>query len=818
MRLCNRLALSLNLRSLLPTIAFLVLVLAARADRVERQMPGYRMRSDLPAPRARVNSVDEIMPAARDCLRQALGLKPGERAVIVADSSVPVLVVEAFRRAIGEAGGSALVRMAGECRQRAEEADGCRDGKSSADAVILLSFTSKSRSVMGAARLGQALGTRPRRIEVFAVPELLASQWGRFPLELMEAIAQRSYRKVQGGGVARLTDPAGSELEFNFVPVADSQPARRAIKASFDAAFPFNYRVAIRPVGASRGVLVVHRAAGRAIPLLRMELSDGCIAAVEGGGAFGSSLREKLSGSRYCLKEISWYTNPKPFRYVDGYSGSAWRWGDAAAARRAGVVHLSFALAAGSGSDSASRRGPTLESFDVSIFFPTLAANGERIIEDGFLPVLAEPEVLSIAARYGGPGLLLQTCVPLDLPSLPQPRSPAVKKATSVDQLLPAARNCIAQWAAVKASDKVLLLTDSSVPPLVDQAFKQAIEEVGARLNIEQIEAPAAPLRTAPALEWLNNKAIPAELKLKLEQSDLIIATTAWLPWNVEGEALEAWLKKNRRRLVRVLPVPELLASPWSLYPRPLLVALRDEVAGLASSASTLLVKDHRGTDLTVDISKVESADEGSILHFPPNFYQRALPATIGYKTEAVVQGTAVVSTALAGPMLTARLKIKEGRLVEVEDGGDVGRLLRLLIDKFKSIEFGVFPGPGAHWLEEVGWYLCPKAFPYTERSDSSSGTLAGHIGGLQRSGVVHIVFGSGGAEGKGALRQRYSFQIYFPTVVLVGAEMVKEIIESGHLMALDAPGVKAKAVGFGAPEALLSEDWIPAVAGANVK
>lgn len=61
-------------------------------------------------------------------------------------------------------------------------------------------------------------------------------------------------------------------------------------------------------------------------------------------------------------------------------------------------------------------------------------------------------------------------------------------------------------------------------------------------------------------------------------------------------------------------------------------------------------------------------------------------------------------------------------------------------------------------------------------------------------------------------------FQIYFPTVTLVGAEMVREIIESGHLMALDTPGVKAKAVSFGDPETLLSEDWIPAVAGANVK
>jgi hypothetical protein len=43
-------------------------------------------------------------------------------------------------------------------------------------------------------------------------------------------------------------------------------------------------------------------------------------------------------------------------------------------------------------------------------------------------------------------------------------------------------------------------------------------------------------------------------------------------------------------------------------------------------------------------------------------------------------------------------------------------------------------------------------------------------------------------------------------------------LIEDGHLKALDDPGVRKVAAKYGDPDAILSEDWIPAIPGINME
>jgi hypothetical protein len=60
---------------------------------------------------------------------------------------------------------------------------------------------------------------------------------------------------------------------------------------------------------------------------------------------------------------------------------------------------------------------------------------------------------------------------------------------------------------------------------------------------------------------------------------------------------------------------------------------------------------------------------------------------------------------------------------------------------------------------------------------------------------------------------------LLFPTLEIksTGGEMI-EVIERGHLTALDDPEVKEMARKYGDPDQLLREDWVPKIPGISME
>ncbi len=81
------------------------------------------------------------------------------------------------------------------------------------------------------------------------------------------------------------------------------------------------------------------------------------------------------------------------------------------------------------------------------------------------------------------------------LPGMPSPRMPQVPKFTSVGQVLPNVRLIIkrkpanmVEGLALKPGEKVLVLTDSTIDPLINESLAIAIKEASGRVETIALE------------------------------------------------------------------------------------------------------------------------------------------------------------------------------------------------------------------------------------------------------------------------------------------------------------------------------------------
>jgi len=75
---------------------------------------------------------------------------------------------------------------------------------------------------------------------------------------------------------------------------------------------------------------------------------------------------------------------------------------------------------------------------------------------------------------------------------------------------------------------------------------------------------------------------------------------------------------------------------------------------------------------------------------------------------------------------------------------------------------------------------------------------------GHRRSGFLHASVGAA-LENENSKLIRH-FDMMFPSLYADD----RPVIEDGHLLALDDPGVRAIAERYGDPDELLREDWVP--------
>ncbi len=145
-----------------------------------------------------------------------------------------------------------------------------------------------------------------------------------------------------------------------------------------------------------------------------------------------------------------------------------------------------------------------------------------------------------------------------------------------------------------------------------------------------------------------------------------------------------------------------------------------------------------------------------------------------------------------------------------MEGGGAVAKEWMRDFEKGKNASaegrcttFGVSPGPGINWIEEIMYGVHPRAFRlgYKYRYQGSE-TFQAWVGGTRRSGVLH--FGIGG--GKDEWYRHRDMEVFFPTLTVNGEVLIKD----GRLMILDDPEVIKEAAKYGDPDVLLQEKWIP--------
>ncbi len=738
--------------------------------------PGFR-----PVSLSVVTSSDELLPAARNFFETWVKMEPGDRVRIVLDDSVPEIVTDAFYRVSSQRGLKVHIEQVppGDLSSRSI----AQLSQESFDTTLLLAYFPKPDSSQEVPKQGPS----QRFVRVVAVPELLASDWARIPLSLMEAIARATQREVSLDSVARITGPAGTDLSFEYVvEEKDDSAIRRSLLAQFPSSFQVSLRVADKKRAA--GWMVTHSSLPGFFPLGRFKVERGILASLEGGGSLGERLTAALldKSTSVGFEELRLSTSPLALRYTKGYNQSAFRWGHEAASQRAGVATFRFR-------ESTKGKPETGQVQDFQVYFPTLVLGNRTLVEEGYLKTLESSEVVQLAATLGASSWLIPQCGAESLPILPDHENPTLQVVTSSETLKPGIQNMFREWIRLDPEEKVLVLSDQSVPPLL---FSAVLEEIGTGRSFEiaDISVPAVPQDAADRLQSYSQFDLPEETWDQMAAADVVVALSHF-PFDRlrRGErSFQEWLPTVETRFIAAAGLPEVFASPWGKFPVSLLRQLARHTFSRVRLAQDLTLTTGEGTQLAFQFQSRRSIPR--ILPDTGLFESHAAPANYFFFLSPVradvVEGTIITRRVEGMSIPPLTLIIRGGRIAQVDGGGSAGVWIRQRSE-----------GEGGLRLRRIGTYVNPKAFPW-EASPYGGWTPSfwAASGNIFRSGIVHIEF-----EGTSTI----DVQLQLATLKVGN----RELISRGRLLVLKDPNLHKFALGEGLDaEGWLSEDWIPAI------
>jgi leucyl aminopeptidase (aminopeptidase T) len=399
---------------------------------------------------------------------------------------------------------------------------------------------------------------------------------------------------------------------------------------------------------------------------------------------------------------------------------------------------------------------------------------------------------------------------------------PKVQEPISVDQILPALRTVVKrtpqrgfnEGLSLKPEERVLIITDSTISPILPQGFEEAIREFGGHadtVNLEgypYMEDPVALVDEQNTQNWY-----PDWVWEAAKQADVVLCLaflkfphTPKLPWGREakkkGEAIKG------RAVQWELP-PDMLLNSSLTYPLDVWDAIDDKTWELLGGARRIEIVEEGGTNLTFDLTAEDWATQRAEDGEGPRGGAR--PYTPGHifvpfpKAKRLEGQVAIRSLTFGGPIPLTRLTVEERRVTKVEGGGAFGDTLRQSFEELKEETYPGLPGPGTNWISTFAMCTNPK-FRRSPSYESARGSARVHSWclGHRRSGFLHASVGSALINPKHKIIRH--FDMMFPTVIADG----RPVIEEGHLVALDAPEVKRVAERYGDPDNLLREDWIP--------
>src|SRR5579871_3336656 len=399
------------------------------------------------------------------------------------------------------------------------------------------------------------------------------------------------------------------------------------------------------------------------------------------------------------------------------------------------------------------------------------------------------------------------------------PRMPSVKQPTSPEDILPALRTVVTrsrqrgmnESLGLKPGERVLLITDSTVNPIMTEAFGEAIRDAGGHADVinlegyplldDPIELVDGPNTTNWFPEWVWNAVRQADVVVSL--AFFKFPHTPNLPWGRQDEYAANW-RFQGRALQWELP-PDMLLSPALTYPLEIWDAIDEATYQSMAGAKHIEIVEDNGTHLSFDLTDDDWAaiegrgdgdddGPGAKLPYVPGHLFIPFPRSLKFEGQVVIN-----SLTFGGPVEPTTLTVDGRRVTQVEGSGKFAETLRQTFAKYKDQTYRGLPGPGANWISTFAACTNPK-FRRSPTWENTRGSARVHSWclGHRRSGFLHASVGAA-LESPNSKLIRH-FDMAFPTVYADDRPMIVE----GHLLALDDPHVRAVAERYGNPDELL--------------
>ena len=179
-----------------------------------------------------------------------------------------------------------------------------------------------------------------------------------------------------------------------------------------------------------------------------------------------------------------------------------------------------------------------------------------------------------------------------------------------------------------------------------------------------------------------------------------------------------------------------------------------------------------------------------------------------------------------SGFMPHIRVTVEEGRISQVEGGGEYGTAE----GSDRAVQgrpVPRLPQAGYHFLNDATIGSNVKCFPNAETLWSTGIPWTGLGAERYRAGVIHFGFGAEhedprfvefGRSNAVPVKHMPHVHAYFPTYRIKDRATGDwfDVVRDGWLTVLDDPDVRALAASLGHAEDLLSYDWVPAIPGIN--
>ena len=275
----------------------------------------------------------------------------------------------------------------------------------------------------------------------FITPEMVMSAAHTYPAELLHAIDEWTWDKFCRAKACHIVDPEGTDLWYTvhdeyfdserryFNPDHISQwwPQNPGFGRTYLPGHIWGKPNFFLPKGREDGHGVIAGTMNHIgpYPWMKMKVEGSRITSIEGGGIFGDKLRnleEQTKNVQYpgmpgkgllYWWEASVGTNPKIHRprdrFMHGWVCSVYE------RMRSGLIHIGFGTIITSAMERAavSQKMPFVGHFHTHLYYATVdldmkGGGVERIIENGRLLALDDPDIRKLAANYGEPSHLLE--------------------------------------------------------------------------------------------------------------------------------------------------------------------------------------------------------------------------------------------------------------------------------------------------------------------------------------------------------------------------------------------------------------------------